>query len=231
MTLQLPDIDVIVFDILGTLVDEPTGIRTAIHETLPTAGAETISALAEHWQRHIAEQQSRIADGARPYVDSEELDAEAADIVLGLAANIDLPAATDPDARRRLASASHRLPPWPDSVTELTRICARFPVLALSNAAPTTLLYLAAHTGLRWHAAVSADDVHAYKPAPEPYRRAIEIADRPADRILMVAAHAWDLRAARDAGMRTCYVDRPVGDPPAPDDHFDLSVSGLTTIR
>ena len=30
-------------------------------------------------------------------------------------------------------------------------------------------------------------------------------------RLLMVAAHAWDLRGAQAVGMRTAYVERPVG--------------------
>jgi 2-haloacid dehalogenase len=37
----------------------------------------------------------------------------------------------------------------------------------------------------------------------------------------MVAAHAWDLRGARAAGMRTAYVHRPGGDPPTDSDDFD----------
>jgi len=229
MALRLTDIDVIVFDVLGTLVDEPAGVRSAMREALPTADAATISAFTAQWQRHIAQRQERIAEGRQPYVDSEILDAEAAGVVLDLAAREGLP--VDADAGPRLASASRRLTPWPDSVAELARAGARFPVLALSNAAPTTLLHLAADSGLQWHSTVSADDVSAYKPAPALYRRAIEVADRPAERILMVAAHSWDLRGAADAGMRTCYVDRPVGDPPATEDRFDLSVSGLAAIR
>ena len=37
----------------------------------------------------------------------------------------------------------------------------------------------------------------------------------------MVAAHAWDLRGAQAAGMRTAYVHRPAGDPPTDSDDFD----------
>jgi 2-haloacid dehalogenase len=45
-----------------------------------------------------------------------------------------------------------------------------------------------------------------------------------------VAAHAWDLRGARDIGMRTAYVPRPVGDPPAPTDGFDLHPADLAGL-
>lgn len=244
--LLLKDIDVIVFDVLGTLVDEPTGLRSAIREAVPGADASQVQLLSERWQRRVADQQAAIASGARTYVDSEVLDAEAALAVIDTAATLGLRAASDASAAgallvaetagaasgalARLATACRRLPPWSDSVTGLERIAAHLPVLALSNAAPTTLLHLTAGTGLRWHHAVTAHDVAAYKPAPALYQRAVQVADRPPERILMVAAHAWDLRAAQQAGMRTCYVDRPVGDPPTVSDRFDATVGGLDEL-
>ncbi|WP_404436620.1 haloacid dehalogenase type II [Microbacterium aerolatum] len=228
MSLHLTDVDVVVFDVLGTLVDEPAGLRSSLSAAVPTAGDATLHALTERWQRYIAEQQTEIADGRRTYVDSDVLDAEAAELALRRATEAGIP--TDHTAARRLASASQRLPTWPDSVVELQRISDRVPVLALSNASSTTLFHLAATTGLRWHAAVTSDASRAYKPDPALYRRAVEVADRPAERVLMVAAHAWDLRAAQMAGMRTCYVERPVGDPPAPADHFDAKVTGLAGL-
>ncbi|WP_181791880.1 HAD hydrolase-like protein, partial [Streptomyces phytophilus] len=63
--------------------------------------------------------------------------------------------------------------------------------------------------------------------APEVYRLAAEAADCPPERVLMVAAHAWDLRAARENGLRTAYVPRPVGDPPAETDEFDWYFDGM----
>lgn len=84
--------------------------------------------------------------------------------------------------------------------------------------------------GLRWHQALSAEDAGSYKPHPDVYQLAINNAGCPPDRMLMVAAHAWDLRGARAAGMRTAYVARPVGDPPSPSDAFDLNAQGLDEL-
>lgn len=228
MTPHLTNIDVIVFDVLGTLVDQPAGLRRAIAEAAPTAEPQLVDTLVAQWQLHVETRQAAISGGYQPYVGSETLDAEAAALILQELSNRGLKA--PPAAATLLASASRRLPPWPDSVSGLERLTARLPVLALSNSEPTSLLHLSANSGMRWHAGVSADDVSAYKPAPALYDRAIEVANRPADRILMVAAHAWDLRAAHRAGMRTCYVARPVGDPPRNDDHFDASISSLAEL-
>lgn len=226
--LHITDIDVVVFDVLGTLVDEPTGLRSAVHEAISDADPAQVRSLTERWQRFVSDQQNEIETGTRAYVDSEVLDAEAARSVVDAAASMGI--ATASEAITHLATASRRLPPWPDSVADLERSASHLPVLALSNAGPTTLLYLAADTGMRWHHAVTADDVAAYKPSPSLYQRAVHVSGRPPERILMVAAHAWDLRAAQDSGMRTCYVERPVGDPPTASDRFDLTVAGLNEL-
>ncbi len=103
-------------------------------------------------------------------------------------------------------------------------------MLGLSNASRTALLRLSAHAGLRWHQALSAEAALAYKPALEVYRLALDAAGSPPEHVLMVAAHAWDLRGARAQGMRTAYVQRPVGDPPADSDRFDWQFSGLEEL-
>lgn len=46
----------------------------------------------------------------------------------------------------------------------------------------------------------------------------------------MVAAHAWDLRGAAAAGMRTAYVERPNGDPPSAEDSFDFTATSLAEL-
>ncbi|MEW2352356.1 haloacid dehalogenase type II [Spirillospora sp. NPDC029432] len=211
-------IEAVVFDVLGTLVDEPGGLRTAIHEAVP--GDDLLPV----WQRHIEHEQQRIAQGDRPYANTDVIDAEAAQRVA------DHAGLTDPAAIARLATAGHRLPPWPDSAAGLEHLARRFPVLGLSNASRTALLHLNAHAGLRWHQALSSEAVQAYKPAPEVYRLAMDTTGCPPERILMVAAHAWDLRAAQTTGMRTAYVHRPTGDPPASTDTFDAHFTDLPAL-
>jgi 2-haloacid dehalogenase len=103
--------------------------------------------------------------------------------------------------------------------------------VGLSNASRATLIRLNTRAGLRWHYLLSAEDAQSYKPAPEVYRLTVEIADgvRP-ERILMVAAHAWDLRGAQAIGLRTAYVSRPVADPPLPTDAFDYQTASLADL-
>ncbi|MFD7243657.1 haloacid dehalogenase type II [Streptomyces massasporeus] len=212
---EIRGIEVVVFDVLGTMVDEPGGLRTAVQEATRLPDAVAADELVALWQRHCEQEQERIRRGLRPYASTEVLDAEAARLVA------DRAGVTDPGAVARLATAGRRLPPWHDSAAGLERLARRFPVLGLSNAGRTALLHLNAHAGLRWHQALSAEAALAYKPAPEVYRLALDSAGCPPERVLMVAAHAWDLRGAQAAGMRTAYVHRPAGDPPTDSDDFD----------
>ncbi|NNN29862.1 haloacid dehalogenase type II [Streptomyces sp. S3(2020)] len=219
-----PEIDAVVFDVLGTLVDEPAGLRAGIRELAPNlddSGTEELLAL---WQRHIETEQRRILDGARPYAPTDVLDLEAARLVAD-AAGVD-----DPTAVTALSLSGRRLPPWPDTVAGLARLAERFPLIGLSNASRTALLGINAHAGLRWHQALSAEDARTYKPDPAVYRLAVTVSGRPPERLLMVAAHAWDLRGARSLGLRTAYVARPVGDPPTPADRFDLHATDLLDL-
>lgn len=218
------EIDALVFDVLGTLVDEPAGLRAGIRRLDPSlkeAGTEPLLLL---WQRHIEREQRGILDGERPYLASDALDREAAALVAE-AAGVE-----DPAAVAALARSARRLPPWPDTVAGLARLAEHFPLLGLSNASRTALLGINAHAGLRWHQALSAEDARAYKPDPEVYRLAVTVSGLPPERLLMVAAHAWDLRGAQRIGLRTAYVARPVGDPPTASDRFDLYADGLADL-
>ncbi|MGA6169337.1 haloacid dehalogenase type II [Streptomyces sp. NPDC012600] len=219
-----PEIDVLVFDVLGTLVDEPAGLRAGIRALDPSLDDATTERLLLLWQEHIEHEQRRILDGERPYLPSDALDREAAHRVAEAAG------VGDPDAVAALALSARRLPPWPDTVAGLARLAGRFPLIGLSNASRTALLGLNAHAGLRWHQALSAEDARVYKPDPEVYRLAVTVSGLPPERLLMVAAHAWDLRGAQRLGLRTAYVSRPVGDPPAASDRFDLYADGLADL-
>ncbi|MER7989181.1 haloacid dehalogenase type II [Streptomyces noursei] len=218
------DIEVVVFDVLGTLVDEPSGLRAAIRRAVPAADDASVDELLAVWQQHVEREQRCMTQGHRAYANTQIVDAEAAQRVA------DQAGVTDRATIAALSTAGQRLPAWADSVASLERLGQHYPVVGLSNASRAALLRLNAGAGLRWHQALSAESARTYKPAPEVYQLAIDAAGCPPDRMLMVAAHAWDLRGAQAKGMRTAYVQRPVGDPPTRSDDFDWRVDGLDEL-
>lgn len=217
------DRPVIVFDVLGTLVDQAGSLSrqiTAATGSAPQAADRVVAA----WFDHVAQREREIIAGRSAFVPSHELDAEALARVVeaGL-----LPA----EAAATLATASQRLEPWPDTVEGVNRLTADVTVLGLSNASRRVLTGLSGHSGLRWHQVLSAEDAGTYKPDPAIYRVALEAAPHRAAPPYLVAAHAWDLRAAAKAGLRTAYVPRPAGDPPTDDDAFDLYAEDLADLH
>lgn len=213
------DVDTIVFDILGTLVDDTAGLRGALGELVPGRVEELVAL----WARHIAGEHRRIVDRERAYAPGAVLDREAARVVADAAGLADAVVDT-------LADAARQRPAWPDSPDALARLGTDHELIGLSNADVTALLRMNAAAGLRWHTALSTQAVGTYKPDPAVYRLAIDGAGRHPDRILMVAAHAWDLRGAQAAGLRTAYLERPGGDPPTADDRFDLHLDALADL-
>ena len=203
MTPTSSKVDTIVFDILGTLVDHDGAVRSAVSALAPGADDDRVDDLCAVW--HVVDREAAGLVAARTGV-------------------------TDPAGLDEAALTTRQVTAWPDSAAALERLATRYEVVGLSNADPTTLLRLDARAGLRWHLSLSAELARSFKPDPRVYRLALERIGRPAERTMLVATHAWDLRAARAEGMRTAYLARPTGDPPTSDDTFDHHVASVDEL-
>ena len=82
----------------------------------------------------------------------------------------------------------------------------------------------------RFHAILSADQVQALKPLPEPYRLVARTFDVPLAEVRLVAAHAWDVSGALAAGCAAAFVRRP-GKVPSPlGPQPDITGDGLLEV-
>lgn len=219
------DVDVLLFDVLGTVVDEAGSMRAELATALDRAGLEQseADALVDTWEGHFATLVESIREGA-PWQSTDELNA--ASLAVALRDGPSLPE----DVIRQLALVGHRLRPWPDSVAALQQLCGRFTTVALSNGNLSMLTDVFAGAGLTWHGVVSGETVHAYKPDPAVYRLALDTLALDPHRTLMVAAHPWDLRAAATHGLRCAYVERSGEGEPDLSDRFDLTVPDLAAL-
>jgi 2-haloacid dehalogenase len=103
-----------------------------------------------------------------------------------------------------------QMQPWPDAVEGIGRLKRKFTISALSNAGMATVVSLSKRGRLEFDAVLTGELVRAYKPAPEVYKSACTyLGFKPAE-IMMVAAHKWDLKAAKEAGFKTAFVPRPL---------------------
>jgi len=222
--IAVEDIETLLFDVLGTVVDEAGSMRAELAAALdlPDAGGQA-EVLAAAWERRFAALVSSIRQGA-PWRSTDDLNGEALIDVLRDGPRL-------PDATvRQLALAGHRLRPWPDSQAALRAVAGRFATVALSNGNLSMLTDLFAAGGLTWHCVLSGEMVHAYKPDPAVYRLALDRLALDPRRTLMVAAHPWDLRAAAALGLRTAHIQRAGEGAPAPSDTFDLTVPDLAAL-
>ena len=210
----------IVFDVIGTVVDGGSiaeDLASVLHPGVADAAARRRE---QAMDRRLEE----IRDGRAPWRSSEDVRREALPEALGDAGQL------DPDRLEWLMNAGHRLRPWPDSSAALRVLGERFKLVALSNASLAELADLSARGRLAWHAVLSGALVESYKPSAKVYELAIRSLALEPSRTLMVAAHAWDLRAAASHGLRTAFVARPGADHPRHEDHFDLHVDDLSAL-
>ncbi len=135
------------------------------------------------------------------------------------------------DRIRDLNRAWHRCDPWPDVLAGLNRLKKRYVLATLSNADMAGMINMAKRGGLPWDCVLCAEIFRKYKPASEVYRGALDLLGFDPQEVMMVAAHNYDLKAARMHGMRTAFVVRPVEHGPAQtsdleaEDEWDFTVS------
>ncbi len=97
---------------------------------------------------------------------------------------------------------------FPDVVESLEPMRERYTLSVLSNGDLAVLERIVDTLNIPVHRVISVEQAGCYKPDQRVYRKAIELLGVDAGNVLHVAAHAWDIRAARVAGMRGAYIDR-----------------------
>jgi 2-haloacid dehalogenase len=220
------DIRVIACDIFGTTFDWRTGVADQVSQVAAEQGAAIDGGeFADAWRDRYLPSIQCVNRGERDWAYFDTLHRESLDDLLetrGMAG------AFDEAARRRMVRAWHRLPAWPDAASGLARLRGRYVVAALSNGGFALLTNLINSTHLPFDCVLSAELARTYKPAPAPYMTAANLLDIEQDRILMVAAHTWDLDGARQAGLRTAFLERPLEKgPDRPADRAADTISDL----
>ena len=202
----MTSVKALAFDTFGTVVDW----RSSIIGELDTFGQahgvqRDWAAFADAWRAGYPPTMDRVRRGELPWT---KLDGLHRMILVGLLADADI--TVPDDAVDHLNRAWHRLDPWPDTVAGLTRLKARYVITTLSNGNLSLLTNMAKRAGLPWDCVISAELFRHYKPDPEAYLGCADLLDVAPDELMLVAAHASDLRGAQRAGLRTAWVDRPL---------------------
>jgi 2-haloacid dehalogenase len=204
--MAIPEVKALVFDTFGTVVDWRT---TLIREGEELGRKKSIqidwSAFADAWREQEKPLQEKVRSGELPWANRDGLHRIALEELLMKFGVVGL----SDEEKRDFNLAWHRLEPWPDAVPGLTRLRQRYLLAPLSNAGFACLTHIAKRAGIPWDCILTAEMARTFKPAPEAYGVAMEYLELPAEQVMMVAAHPYDLRAAQSVGMRTALVPRP----------------------
>jgi 2-haloacid dehalogenase len=201
------DIEIIAFDVFGTLVDWRTSIAAELARAGERVGLDADwPAVADAWRSRYAPTLAGVLRGEREYQPLDVLHAIMLDEVI---AEYDLKALTETD-RDDLVLAWHRLSPWPDTVPGLTELRKRHILTTLSNGGIRLLTRLARAADMRFDCILSSELADSYKPDPRVYLLPAAYFDVRPNQVLMVACHPGDLEGAKRAGLRTAFVPRPL---------------------
>lgn len=200
------DVQAILFDVFGTVVDWRGSL---IAELSDWGAARGIGAdwtgLVDTWRGAYAPSMDRVRRGELPWTKLDDLHMATLREIGPRFGLVGLPDA-DMDWVNR---GWHRLRPWPDTVPGLRALHPRYILGPLSNGNVSLLVDMARSAGLPWDVILGAEVSGHYKPDPETYLHACRLLSLQPEQVMLCAAHNHDLAAAQKLGLRTAFVPRP----------------------
>jgi 2-haloacid dehalogenase len=195
------DLEVLAFDLYGTLVD-PIAISSELGQVLGDFdGRET----ARLWRLKQLEYSFRLTAMGH-YEDFRWVTSRALDFALA-AIGASLPAGQT----ARLIELYDHLRPFPDAVPALRALAGLgYELAVLSNGSPDMISNCLDNSGLGgfFGQRISAGEIRVFKPSPLVYRHAARRLARPVAQVRLVTCNAFDSVGAGAAGMRTAWVNR-----------------------
>ena len=163
---DLAAVKALVFDTFGTVVDYRSTIISE-GEALGKAKGLTVdwAKFADAWRGAYAPAMDRVRKGELPWTKLDALHRMMLDKVL---ADFNVKGLTEAEIDN-LNRVWHRLKPWPDAVSGLTRLKKKFIIAPLSNGNVSLMTDMAKHAGLPWDLILGAELARHYKPDKEVY--------------------------------------------------------------
>jgi len=223
----------LVFDTFGTVVDWRASVIAEVEQLARSKKLNVDGAkFADAWRGGYAPAMNRVRTGQLPWTKLDDLHRMILDGLLPQFGMTSL----SPDEIANLNRVWHRLRPWPDAPGGLARLKKRFVIAPLSNGNIALMTNLAKFGALPWDCILGAELVRHYKPDREVYQSAADFLGLRLNEVMMVAAHLPDLRAAKEVGLRTAFVPRPMEQGPQgkpdlqPDDSVELTAADFNAL-
>jgi 2-haloacid dehalogenase len=197
-------VQVLTFDLYGTVVDMQGGLTDAVTPYLQAKGwTGRPHSFVTWWRRTHFENSMIDALIDRGHTSYREIGRRAVTLTLERAGIRYTQAEV-----RFLVSQIEQLRPFDDVIEALGRLRTRYTLVILSNGDPDMLDNARPHIPFAFDQYISIADAGYFKPHAATYRKAAETLRTPIDRIMHVASHAFDCIGAQAAGMKTAFVNR-----------------------
>ena len=203
---ELANVKACVFDIFGTVVDwrssviaEATSWGNAKGLTIDWAG------FTDRWRLGYRPAMDKVRKAEIPWTNLDDLHRM---MLEDLLQQYKIEGLSE-EEKAQFAHVWRRLKPWPDSVEGLSRLKRKYIISPMSNGNVALMTNLAKFAGLPWDVILGSDLVEHYKPDRQMYLSAPFYLDLKPEQVMMCAAHASDLQAARSYGLRTGFIYRP----------------------
>jgi 2-haloacid dehalogenase len=229
----MTDLKALVFDVFGTVVDWRSAVIREGEALGRKRGIERDwAAFADAWRGRYVPSMQRVRHAELPWTKLDDLHRASLEELLD---EFGVEGLSEED-KDHFNLVWHRPEPWPDAVEGLSRLKRRYVISPLSNGNVALLTNMSKKAGLPWDLILSAELVCHYKPDPETYLMAPALLDLDPEEVMMVAAHVDDLRAAREHGLRTAHVPRPLefgpgGGADPPDHSFDVVAENFVDLE
>ncbi|KAJ9414477.1 HAD-like domain-containing protein [Fusarium oxysporum] len=202
---QPTKIKAVFFDFMGTCLDWHRSVVQALPPAIPEAEA---SKLALEWRRrYFIANSERLAQKLEP----EDID----DTLIRVLDNVleDSPEHKrhfDAPIKEQLITAWHSQPAWPEvrKAIQSIRDDLGLEVFVHANGTTRLQLDLTRFAGLNFNMLFSSQLLGTYKPDLEAYNKALRLVKLKPEEVVLVAAHAYDLRGAQNVGIKTIYIHR-----------------------
>ena len=200
-------IKAVLFDFMGTCLDWHASVLTAFPPSIQQAEA---SSLALKWRQQYFDLNRVRVENKQPVQSFDVTLARALDLVLGndfshLASHF------DSTSRQRAVRAFHTQKAWPDVLPAMQSLrSAGLETFVHANGSTRLQLDIVASSGLSsvFDMLFSSELLGLYMPNAEAYHKVLQLIDAKPNEVVKVAAHAWDLRGAKEVGWKTVYVRR-----------------------
>ncbi|KAL1744508.1 HAD-like domain-containing protein [Schizophyllum fasciatum] len=219
----MDNVEVLLFDVFGTVVDWYGTIKAELARTGQEhgpSGSEDWHSFVREWRLKYDQMTDEIAaSNLQPseIPTADEMHRQHLDEILDEPQWAHIGRCWNLDTRDRLNRVWHELNGWPDSSEGLHALKRDYIIATLSNGNVRLLVNMAKRANLPWDAVLAGDALGSYKPDPKMYLGAARLLAVPPERCAMVAMHIADLRAAAEYGLKTIYVRRPDANEPIPE--------------